>query len=804
MLATGEPEKRDAETVFRALATGTDLDWKSCSIVAETALGYWEETGDLGGFEEHLGGLRSSGEILGIVQETDTAHRQLENYDLEEGSAAVIGEEWLSELERSVLPESYESINPFREGEETAMPEFGVFDSSTSIVDAILDNVEEKFADRVAIVMDSAGPFPALVESAFRANDVPFVSRKGVSSQGGVRTFLTSLRTGLETINPTVNRVRGLLSFIGEEAYSEDGQKRIETLGHDGVESVKALLETLTGGTFAEALNIFEERTGADVEPLRREISELEMLDTEVSDRALSRLEFFVDSYDPSLDRESEGVLLVDAKSDPYVDRDGVFYLGMDADWTRGIPDRPWIDRGRRDRENLEKFQALIQNGETRIYAVQNFRGGDAVTPCLYLHELVPGEFEEFRDLPHHDYGTVREGTGQPFEAGDGEVGEAEPVETLSQSELNTLANSPKDLFFDQLVETPGRDYFTRGNVLHDFAELYVEEPGLVEEKSLEKLVDWCLEEMEPFLPRYRAPVLETSFLVGMRNAGEFIDDNRPFPDSPGSYRPGPWGNTLADHLGVELESGVAEQFFEDVELGVRGVVDLVLDDTHLIDFKTGPRNSQSSVVRDASVDPVSDTPDFQAPMYLAHHRREVPGKKLHFTFLHVLDNVGDRVSGDGSVDDIATTVTYHPETFPEYASSREAYEAQMRVSESNDRWKLLDRMGYEAYRKFFEGNEFPYFDAKDELLETDFAAEYVRHGEREIGDYKYVRKGCRKSLKKLFDIRSENFFEEDLDRFEEFLQEKVEEYNQYRSDGFPVGEPNYDRVNHRDLLIDG
>jgi len=58
-------------------------------------------------------------------------------------------------------------------------------------------------------------------------------------------------------------------------------------------------------------------------------------------------------------------------------------------------------------------------------------------------------------------------------------------------------------------------------------------------------------------------------------------------------------------------------------------------------------------------------------------------------------------------------------------------------------------------------------------------------------------------SLKKLYDFRRRSFFEEDLDRFEEFLQEAIEEYDEYRSDGFPVGKPNYDRVNHRDLLID-
>ncbi|MFQ3295806.1 MAG: hypothetical protein ACI8VE_002896, partial [Natrialbaceae archaeon] len=72
------------------------------------------------------------------------------------------------------------------------------------------------------------------------------------------------------------------------------------------------------------------------------------------------------------------------------------------------------------------------------------------------------------------------------------------------------------------------------------------------------------------------------------------------------------------------------------------------------------------------------------------------------------------------------------------------------------------------------------------------------------------AEKGCDQAIRALNGVRRQAFFREDLDAFEAFVQERLEELNRYRAGEarFPIeglaGEPNYRRVDHRDLLLEG
>jgi hypothetical protein len=109
--------------------------------------------------------------------------------------------------------------------------------------------------------------------------------------------------------------------------------------------------------------------------------------------------------------------------------------------------------------------------------------------------------------------------------------------------------------------------------------------------------------------------------------------------------------------------------------------------------------------------------------------------------------------------------------------------------------------MGYDVYESFFDNHGFPDVDDKDELLETEWATQFTNHAKAEVGDYKYVDKGAESALKQLYGIRSENYFVEDINAFESFLDKQIDRINEYRRSKFPVEEPNFDRVNHRDLI---
>jgi len=66
------------------------------------------------------------------------------------------------------------------------------------------------------------------------------------------------------------------------------------------------------------------------------------------------------------------------------------------------------------------------------------------------------------------------------------------------------------------------------------------------------------------------------------------------------------------------------------------------------------------------------------------------------------------------------------------------------------------------------------------------------------------LRKACRSVLRKLVTARKENYFKEDIDRFEDFVQKKLDELNKYKKSRFPVGDIDLDEIRDRDLIFVG
>jgi hypothetical protein len=78
------------------------------------------------------------------------------------------------------------------------------------------------------------------------------------------------------------------------------------------------------------------------------------------------------------------------------------------------------------------------------------------------------------------------------------------------------------------------------------------------------------------------------------------------------------------------------------------------------------------------------------------------------------------------------------------------------------------------------------------------------------IGDYKYVTTGSKQAMRAIAGAYGQNYFRSDLDAFETFLDDRLTELNRRHAgeERFPIeglaGEPNYRRVDNRDLLLEG
>jgi hypothetical protein len=165
-----------------------------------------------------------------------------------------------------------------------------------------------------------------------------------------------------------------------------------------------------------------------------------------------------------------------------------------------------------------------------------------------------------------------------------------------------------------------------------------------------------------------------------------------------------------------------------------------------------------------------------------------------------------DVIAGDADLDDALATVTYHPSSFDEYVGSREAYETLL--DGYNDCRETFDDLGYASYRDAVADLTFPETTDRAELRGSEFADRFAAAVDAGTSDDIDAEKGADQAIRELNGVRRRAFFRDDLDAFEAFVDERLAELNARRAgeERFPIagpaGEPNYRRVEHRDLLL--
>jgi hypothetical protein len=809
-LAAGRREEAEDRLAFLDVVTQTDLGWKEASYVIGNVLQCWEYQGAVDAILDYDAfATESTRTAVECITETDTTSGRLTEFAIDaETSVAVVGFERLTELERSVLPSKYRTIDPFTE--ESFDPRFSVLDSPAAIVDALLDTVSPENAEDVAVVLDSASEYSSLVESVLEAADIPYYGGPGFIDNPRHRTFLQLLRSAYTGRDTRVGDVRPLLTQLGMDIDIEYDEKCLSSVDCPAIDWLLEFRDSIEDYTFETALGAYESVTNSRLDEFHEELSKLGIKGESITEPAVDRLAFYFQSYEVPVDRENEGVLLADAKAAAYVGRPLVFYLGLDEGWTHSSPRRPWVDREQEFERNIRQFQLLLQNGVEQCYLVQDSAGGTPVTPCLYFEELLDEEFERFSELECDHYARTARPTQDGFEKEPLDVDIApEKVEAISQSSLSTYVNSPRDYFYGRLVDTPDRDYFEEGTLFHDFAEFYVNRPDLITDEALDELAEVMADEVEPFFREVDREVRRTKYRIGLETIVEILD-----PEHIQSHSfltaDGGWGeNFFAEYHDCSVDSPYTERWFENHDLSLKGKIDLINEPAHLFDHKSGSKKSANTVVTNSALETPSDTPNFQALLYLTHYRTEHPDEKLQFTFFHFLETLDDVVSGEADPEECLTTVTYHPVTYEEYIARPSTF-GELQEEASGNCTKTFSQVEYEEYEAVLDTHEFPDTCDKDELIASEFGQALTDRMRAAVGTYKYVTKGCEQALKHLLAIRNENYFTGDLDSFEEYVDERLRELNSRRAgdERFPVGglgdEPNYRYVNHRDCILRG
>ena len=807
-LAAGRREQAEDRLAFLEVIEQTDHDWKAVAYAIGNVLQCWEHQGSLDAILEYDAYVdETTREVVDIMRTLRTTSKQLTEYTIEDDqSVAVVGYDQLTNLERSILPDKFDRIDLFTD-EAFDYPEFHVFQSATDIVTALLDTITAHNAEHVAVVLDSGSQYSSLVESALEAAEIPFYGGPGFIDDPHHRAFVRLLRIAFRGAETTVGDVQPVLTQMGVDVPIDDHEKRLKAVDTPSIEWLQEFCSSIEERTFAEALSTYAGETGIELALFDEELRNLGLADEPVTSDGVDRLAYYLQTYEVPVDRDNEGVLLADAKSSAYVDRPVVFHLGMGQDWTHSAPQRPWVDTERQFERYIGSFQRLLQSGDQQYYLVQDTSGGEPITPCLYLGDLLEEEFERFSDLDAVEHRRRPRSNGVDFEYEPVGV-EPKSVETISQSSLNSYVNSPRDYFFSRIVDSPDKERFVEGNLFHDFAEFYVNHPDIIATTDLEELVDVMLGEAEPFFSNADETLRRRKYRIGLEMVMEYLDEHGPKTDDFLTPASG-WGtNFFAEYFDEPVDSPLTERWFEDSALGVKGKIDLVKAPDHLLDYKSGSKKRTSQIVKRAAVDPPADTPNFQAALYLTYYRSIHPDEPLEFTFFHFLEPMEDVIAGEADIEDALTTVSYYPFTFDEYVGSRDAYDVLL--DGYNDCQDTFEDLGYPAYSDIMDQLTFPETADKAELRASEFAEEFTTAVDVGTSEDVDAQKGADQAIRALNGVRKRTFFREDLDAFESFVDKRLEEINRRRAgeERFPVeglaGEPNYRRIDNRDLLLEG
>lgn len=787
--------------IFLKLVEENDMSWRQASYLLNNILDCWQQTGEIDSIKDYE---RFEGEevdrVLEVLKNVENPYSAMEEYEITDEEVAVINLDSFNALEQKVLPEGFDQIEIFGD-EETEIEDFRVFESKRALVQSLKENIERIGAENTGIVMHPESPYQPLVESVFEAENIPFLSQTDLSEDNDLRTVINLLRVGLSKENVYLSDVKPIVEEL--DIFIPHGKENMLISETNGLEDFKEFFNVLGYLDFGEILRKYTELTGRDMRKLRGVLDDLNMLEEPISLEILGNLEYYLDSFELKESETSEGAILADPREVSFVDRDIVFFIGMDADWTRETGDKPWSDKKKDEENNLDSFTSLIQSGERQIYMVQDREMNQDITPCFHLNQILDVEFSTFRDLPHKRYSPEGEVEKKGFKKYSTNV-EVEEVEMLSQSRLNSLALSPRLYYFEKMVSDAEDENLKKGNVFHDYAEFYINHPDFVEDIGKDEVLDFMVSQVKPFIEDTEADKLRTELKLGLENIHDFLVEHGVDEREHDGFEKTDSENVFADEFEKPIDSNVTEMWFEDSKLGAKGKVDLVLNEKHLVDYKSGRKYDAKDIVEGSNVELYEDVdwPDFQALMYLTYQRKHVPGKELKFTFLNFLHNLEDIIDGDDDLEDNKVTVTYYPETFSEKVSELEMYEYLLKNSgKTSYQGKMLRKLGCPGFREFFKDREIEDPFDEDSLLKSDLADEFKQYAKEEVGDYKYARKGCEQVLKSLVEFRQSNYFKEDLDKFEDFLSEKLDELNSYRKDGFPLN-ADPDDLPKRDMIM--
>ncbi|MGE0015121.1 MAG: PD-(D/E)XK nuclease family protein [Candidatus Methanomethylophilaceae archaeon] len=576
---------------------------------------------------------------------------------------AVIGIELFDDLDKHFVPIRHDEIEIVAEDEYYEIEEIYEIGNDRQIAENVVELIDTERATDTAIVMDTESGIADAVRAALYRRGIPFKNTMTVRDLSQVRDYLSFLTLGMSYDTIRVRHVREIFSAYGGTVGARHDNVLLSKLPDIGGRALELAecMKNMEEMTFLEVCDlVVNERSRPQVHLL---LDELNFTGKKVTSQLVGEMNYAVNNVsdlhhnEQIPDSEKRGVLLADCHRSVFVDRPFVAFIGMGEEWGNRIVGRQYIDREAEAERDAMKFRILLQQGTSRIYAVNATKKGKEARPTSLFEGICGLEGGGRHVTSFKDVAPVRKGSWyreepEVFpEKGTEIIGKDTDLEwKFTKSTYNNYCDCPRAFYYGNLVTTPDNESTAFGSLVHDFAELYVCHPEHVMKNGIEHYAEL----IGKTYAGLSCPLMERldmdRIYIALRNLMNFIDVVRKEPvplDVENSLRRYP--NKLMKSEGLAMCSSHAERDMDSSEYPIYGKSDLVIGN-YLIDYKTGSFHAGPDIVK--NLDPKkAEYIETQPMIYLALAREALGGGTPVFRLFYVFGT-------DGRVKDGTTVLS--------------------------------------------------------------------------------------------------------------------------------------------------
>jgi len=644
--------------IISAISESTGLNFKFVHSELENIREIRQYTKDV---PKHLH-TDASREVYDEFVSLPTIERVMDFYNPDEDeffsnlNVAVIGVDFFNDLDKHFIPTVHEEISIFAKDdfEIDTIYEIG---NDRQIAENAADLIVSDKANDYAVVLNTTGPIADAMRAALYRRNLPFKNRMAVRDLSQIRDYLQFVTYALQFDTIRVKHVKELFSNYngffkkGKEEFLLCKQTKDDMMNR--AFELWTVMNRIRDMTFIEVRDaICDNRARIQVGNV---INDLGVSDKKVTRLLLNDIKYAVDNVNDLKhneqipENEKKGVLLVDCNNSVYIDRPIVIFLGMEQDWNKTVVGKSYIDVEEETEHNVDKLNALIQQGSERFYLVNSTKNGQKARPSMLFDLIMKKPVKTFKSLcPNIQRGRWH---SDP----DGSTPEACYFSTdysfdkpFSKSSFNQYFSCPRQFLFGKSLKTPDEKANEFGNLIHAFAEFYLCYPEDVKDKGVDYFADLISDKYSGL----SSPMMENIDRDKIRKAmwaiTEYIDymhiGAAPLDIDISSKQ---YPNEIMVMEGKTKTSSYCEQFRGSSAYPIAGPMDLLCSGV-ITDYKTGNPHSLKDISQGMSFDNPAKYPEFQPAIYLAIAREQTDAKGI-FNLFYAMDN--DVTSSEGTYD---------------------------------------------------------------------------------------------------------------------------------------------------------